>query len=110
MFNEYNKFNNFRAAHVISQRLKNIECMFKGCSKLTKVDLSMLDANNALDMKSMFYECSELKEIDISSFNFHNVENIGNMFYRCSSITKLDLPLFEYHNPRCYPQIIFSEL
>jgi len=37
--------------------------MFKGCSNLTKIDLSSFDTKNVTNMSSMFKGCSNLTKI-----------------------------------------------
>ena len=47
--------------------------MFRGCSGLTKLDLSSFDTGNASGMESMFDGCSKIMELDLSSFDTGNV-------------------------------------
>ena len=44
--------------------------MFKGCSKLTSLNLTSFDTSIVNEMSSMFYGCSDLTSLDLSSFVF----------------------------------------
>lgn len=65
--------------------------MFYGCSSLTSLDLSGLDASSVEDMSHMFDGCSKLKSLDLSGLDASKVENMSSMFFGCSSLKSLDL-------------------
>ena len=46
--------------------IDDMSCMFHGCRKLEKLDISKLKTNNVRNMSGMFEGCSSLKELDLS--------------------------------------------
>ena len=63
--------------------------MFWNCIKLTKLDLSSFNTQNATDMSCMILGCYNLKEVDLSSFNTANVEAVDSMFRGCTVLEKI---------------------
>ena len=59
--------------------------MFKGCSALKELNISIFITNNVTKMGDMFYGCSALKELNISNFNTNNVTDMRRMFAGCSN-------------------------
>ena len=78
--------------------LKDCSFMFYECSKITYIDLSSFNTQNASNMSYMFDGCSNLTNIDLSSFNTQNVTNMASMFLECSNITNIDLSSFNTQN------------
>ena len=74
--------------------LTNISSMFHHCSRLEKIDLSLLNTSLVTDMSGMFCGCSSLKELDLFSFNTNKVTNMRSMFINCSSLEKLNISSF----------------
>ncbi len=73
-----------------------VKFMFQNQKKLTSLDLSQLNINNATDMDYMFGGCSSLTSITFgSNFNTSNVTNMSTMFNGCSSLTELDVNNFD---------------
>lgn len=72
-----------------------MDCMFRGCSGLTALDLSHLDTRNVTSMTSMFYDCSGLTTLDLSSLNTQKVMDMGYMFSGCTSLTTLNLSFLD---------------
>lgn len=65
--------------------------MFAGCSSLTSLDLSGLDASSVTDMSLMFYGCSKLTSLDLSGLDTSKVTNMWRMFYGCLSLRAVKL-------------------
>ena len=63
--------------------------MFKGCSRLTSLDMSGFKTDNVTDMTSMFEECSSLTSLDLSEFNTENVWKMFNMFSGCWNLSTI---------------------
>ena len=82
----------------LCESLTDMNSMFYGCSKLTKLDLSNLDTSNVTDMGSMFSNCSKLTSLDVSNFDTSNVTDMSNMFKYCSELTSLDVSNFDTSN------------
>ncbi len=75
-----------------------MNCMFKGCSKLTSIDLSKFNTTEVVDMNGMFQSCSGLTSLNLSNFNTSNVLTMGGMFAGCTSLSNLDLSKFNTSN------------
>ena len=73
---------------------RTMDAMFRDCSSLTELDLSIFDTSNVTDMGRMFDGCSSLTGLDVSGFDTSNVTNMGSMFDGCSSLTGLDVSSF----------------
>ena len=70
--------------------------MFENCKSLITIDLSVLNTNSVINMKSMFSGCSSLNYIAFSnnqdsSFDSSSVTNMDYMFNGCQSFSSLDL-------------------
>ena len=74
---------------------KNVEIMwdmFKGCKKLTNLNLQnpdTFDTSQVTDMQSMFEECTSLALLNINTFNTEKVQYMKKMFYNCKSLKSL---------------------
>lgn len=69
--------------------------MFYGCSALETLDLSGWDTAKVTNMSRMFYGCTALKNLNLSGWSTANVTDMGSMFYECASLTALDLSHFD---------------
>ena len=67
---------------------------FAGFSKMTSVDLSVLDTSAVTNMVGMFSGCSSLTSLNVSNFNAPQLTDITYMFDGCSSLTSLDVSNF----------------
>jgi len=97
--------------------------MFKGCTKLTTLDLSNLNIDNentslsymfadclnlnivklgkiknVTDMACMFQNCNSLSSVELSSINTTNATSFASMFSDCRSLTALDMSNFNTAN------------
>ncbi len=68
---------------------------FSGCTSLSAVDLSGLDASSVTDMGYMFYYCTSLVSLNLSGLNTSEVTRMNYMFDGCSSLISLDLSGFD---------------
>ena len=87
-----------RVRFKIKKLLTSTFCMFRYCSSLISIDLSIFNSSKVVNMGYMFGRCSSLKSIDLSSFNTSNVFNMAYMFGRCSSLKSIDLSSFNTKN------------
>ena len=76
----------------------NMNHMFKGCSKLTSLDLSSFDTSSATGMEYMFHLCKKLKTVDISGFDTKKVTTTRAMFYECNKLEEIDISSFDTSN------------
>ena len=81
-----------------TSKVTSMEEMFKGCFKLTTLDLSNFDTSNVTDIEYMFQDCSKLTTLDLTSFDTSKVTSMYYMFYDCSKLTTLDLTSFDTSN------------
>ena len=91
MFNNRSKLTNIDLSMIDTQNVTNMRYMFFGCRGLTALDLSSFDTQNVTDMREMFYSCSGLTTLDLSSFDTQNVTDMSSMFSNCRGLTALDL-------------------
>lgn len=75
--------------------VKDMSCMFCGCSSLTTLVLSSFDTSEVINMYGMFDSCVSLTELDLSSFDTSKVTNMGYMFSGCHGLTSLNLSSFD---------------
>lgn len=81
-----------------SENVKEMNEMFYGCRALSKLDLTDFKTGQVTTMENMFCDCSTLETLDVSSFNTENVTTMVGMFNNCSSLRSLDLPVFNTAN------------
>ena len=67
--------------------------LFKDCSSLMNINISMFNTIGVMDMSSIFSGCTKLEEIDFN-FNTINTQNMNYMFESCTSLTSLNLTSF----------------
>ena len=78
-----------------TSRVKDMRCMFSGCSSIKTINLSRFITNNVTNMSYMFYKCESLTSLDVSKFKTDNVTDMQGMFGACKSLTSLDLSHFK---------------
>ena len=73
--------------------------MFYNRSKLTLIEFgSGFNTSNVTDMHELFRGCNKLTSLNVSSFNTSNVQRMDAMFYGCSGLTSLDVSSFNTSN------------
>ena len=95
MFSGCSKLTTLDLSSLDASKVTYMGSMFSGCSSLSSLDLSSLDASKVTDMGSMFSGCSSLASLDLSSFDTSAVTGMVSMFYGCSKLTTLDLSSFD---------------
>ena len=65
--------------------------MYRGCSKLTSIDVSGFNTENVLEMTLMFADCDNLTSLDLSSFNTCSLTDMTGMFENSPNLTDIDL-------------------
>ena len=59
-----------------------MENMFKNCSNLNEIDLTMFDISNVKNIKNIFEHCSNLQTIKVDELfknDFYNIVNNKNI-------------------------------
>ena len=101
----YRFFENLRKLETITgleylntEKVKNMSCMFRGCSSLTSLDVTKFNTVNVTNMSYMFTGCSALLSLDVTNFNTANVTNMSKMFSDCVALLSLDVTNFNTAN------------
>jgi len=90
-FYKFNKKGNYIIKYNFKNNIKNVNCLFGGCSSLINIDLSYFNSDNIINMSNMFSRCSSLTSLDLSNLNTNNVKDMSGMFRGCSSLTNINL-------------------
>lgn len=77
-----------------AEKVKDMGWMFYGCVALSNLNLSPLKTGSVTDMRYLFSSCQSLESLDLSGFNTENVSSMVSMFSQCSSLRSLDLSSF----------------
>ena len=95
----YNKYGNFIEYKTNPDKISQINLsnydlttcvgMFANNTKLTNIDLSLLDLSNVDNISNMFYDCNNLESISFPEDN--KISILGNTFNSCSSLKHIDL-------------------
>ena len=77
-----------------SSLVTNMGAMFRGCTSLQKLDLTILNTEKVTNIGHMFNLCESLTSLDVSNFNTNNIGDINNFINGCSSLTSLNVSNF----------------
>ena len=77
-----------------AEKVKDMYKMFYGCVALSNLNLSGFKTGSVTDMRYLFSSCQSLESLDLSGFNTENVTSMESMFSQCSSLRSLDLSSF----------------
>lgn len=77
-----------------AEKMKDMGWMFYGCVALSNLNLSGFKTGSVTDMRYLFSSCQSLESLDLSGFNTENVSSMVSMFSQCSSLRSLDLSSF----------------
>jgi surface protein len=94
MFRGCNKLTSLDLSNFNTAKVTNMSSMFYGCESLTSLDVSVFDTTNVTDMSYMFQNCHNLASLDVSVFDTTNVTDMGSIFNGCKKLTSLDLSNF----------------
>lgn len=82
----------------IGSNVTDLNGMFRGCARLTELDLSGSNAEKVKDMCKMFYGCVALSNLNLSGFKTGSVTDMRYLFSSCQSLESLDLSGFNTEN------------
>lgn len=82
----------------IGSSVTDLNATFKGCERLTELDLSGSNSENVKEMNEMFYGCRALSKLDLTDFKTGQVTTMENMFCICSTLETLDVTSFNTEN------------
>ena len=77
-----------------TSEVTDMSAMFRGCSRLTSLNLSNFNTSKVTNMSGMFLECSNLTSLNLSNFNTSKVTNMSGMFQYCSGLKELNVSNF----------------
>lgn len=77
-----------------AEKVKDMCKMFYGCVALSNLNLSGFKTGSVTDMRYLFSSCQLLESLDLSGFNTENVTSMESMFSQCSSLRSLDISSF----------------
>ena len=76
-------------SYLNTSEVTDMAFMFRGCTRLTSIDLSSFNTSKVTNMRAMFAYCKSLKSLDLSSFNTSNVTIMGAMFSNSISLNAI---------------------
>ena len=97
-FSGFSKMTSIDLSVMDTSEVTNMFGMFSSCSSLTSLDVSNFDTSKVTDMSYMFQDCSRLTSLDVSKFDTSQVTNMSVMFSSCSRLTSLDVSRFDTSN------------
>ena len=72
-------------------KANSLSGMFKDCSSLSSLNLSLFNTAEASNFDSMFSGCSKLISLNLSSFNLAKAANFSNVFDGCETLEWLKI-------------------
>lgn len=76
---------------IFKYNLKSLNCCFKNCKELIKVNLTNLEMEEVRSMDSTFSGCSKLNEINLEGINTANLMDMSYTFENCSELRDINL-------------------
>lgn len=61
--------------------------LFKGCERLTSLNIASWDVSHIADMSHMFEFCSSLKNLNLASWDVSDCRGFSSLFAQCGSLT-----------------------
>ncbi len=72
--------------NLLTDKVTDMREMFKGCTKLGKIDFSEFETPKVTNMNSMFADCSSLNLLNLNLLDISNVTDMRNMFSGCTNL------------------------
>ena len=94
-FGGFSKMTSVDLSVLDTSEVTNMVIMFASCSSLTSLDVSNFDTSKVTNMDSMFGGGSSLTSLDVSNFDTSKVTNMSSMFSECGNLTSLDVSNFD---------------
>lgn len=99
MFGAKNKIETIKFSNGLdTSNVKSMMEMFRGCTSLINLDLSVFNTVNVTNMNYMFSDCKLLQNVNLKNFNTSSTTSMREMFCDCVSLTELDLSSFNTCN------------
>ncbi len=98
LFDSLSKLTTLDMSVLNTSKVTDMSFMFRSCSALTSLDVSGFDTSKVTNMSAMFRFCSALTSLGVSGFDTSKVTNMSMMFDNCSTLTSLDVSGFNTSN------------
>lgn len=111
MFQECNALTSLDISNFDTSQIEgfNMQAMFNQCTNLQTVILPQNFVSNKItQINSMFRQCRSLKEIDLSVFDVSNVKYASSLFQNCNKLTSLDFSSWDTSNLKSLERIFAS--
>ena len=72
--------------NLLTEKVTDMQDMFKGCTKLAAIDLSEFETAKVTNMNSMFADCSALSLLNLNPLDISSVTDMRYMFSACLSL------------------------
>ena len=95
---KFKKEGKYKIEYIFKKNLTKINHMFYGCWKLTSLDLSNFNTQEAINISYMFYDCFSLITLNLSNFNTQKAEKIDYIFNGCKSLEEINLANAQIQN------------
>lgn len=93
MYQGCTKLNNVDWSSQTLPALTRARAWFYGCAAMTNISLPLVTfANINGQVQNMFRGCTHLVSVDLSIADFSSVSNSQNMFMSCNALTTIDVP------------------
>ena len=96
-------------ADLSSCSLKDMTSMFSGCTSLTSINLSGLDATSVQSAASLFCNCESLISVDFSQVDLTNIIYFDSIFTNCLSLEYINLINYDESIPLESSQIQLNQ-
>ncbi len=98
LFDSLSKLTTLDMSVLNTSKVTDMSFMFRSCSALTSLDVSGFDTSKVTNMSAMFRSCSALTSLGVSGFDTSKVTDMSMMFDTCSALTSLDVSGFNTSN------------
>lgn len=94
LFDFCDKLKNIDLTPLADSPIAGMNYMFRGCSTITSLDLSMLKYNTSIltEFSEVFRGCSNLRSLDLSSFSMRQISRAVNPFQACFKLSIINWP------------------
>jgi len=96
-------------ADLSSCSITDMTSMFRGCTSLTSINLSGLDATSVKSAASLFCNCESLISVDFSKVDLSNIRYFDNIFTNCLNLEYINLINYDESLPLVSNQIKLNE-
>ena len=93
MFNYCSGLTNIKVDwSTITNKVKSLDAMFRGCSSLKALDLRTLNTSGVTVFTNMFNSCSSLQDLDLTNFVISSSSTVTDMLTGATNIVRIIAP------------------